>query len=239
MTKLEKIAFPLIFLVAVAAWFMSRAMSNEVFGMHWMTREDGFLEWLTVIALFSSALVCWQRCWAFRQYANGIFAACSAVYGAVFFFGMGEEISWGQRLLGIETPEFLAKANAQKEMNLHNLVIGGISVNKLVFGKILAVGIAVFLVAFPMAYRQSMPIRLWCDRLAIPVPRLQHTIAILAVALMVETSRASKRGEITEFAVSASVFLLLLNPLNKQLFQRTPAVMQSVPEVKTARRFAA
>lgn len=239
MTKLERIAFPLIFLVAVAAYLMSRAMSNEVFEMHWMAREDGFLEWLTVIALFSCALVCWQRCWAFRPNANGIFTACSAVYGAVFFFGMGEEISWGQRLFGIETPEFLANVNAQKETNLHNLVIGRISVNKLVFGKILAAGMAVFLVVFPTAYRRSLLTRLWSDRLAIPVPRLQHTIAILAVVLMVETSTALKRGEINEFAISSFVFLLLLNPLNKHLFQKRPAAMQSIPEKKTARRLAA
>jgi hypothetical protein len=32
-----------------------------------------------------------------------------------------EEISWGQRLLGIETPEYLMEINIQKELSFHNI----------------------------------------------------------------------------------------------------------------------
>lgn len=39
----------------------------------------------------------------------------------LFFFGAGEEISWGQRMLGFQTPENLSQANRQEEFNLHNL----------------------------------------------------------------------------------------------------------------------
>ncbi len=38
------------------------------------------------------------------------------------FLVAGEEISWGQRLLGVETPEHLAAINTQDELNLHNNV---------------------------------------------------------------------------------------------------------------------
>lgn len=37
------------------------------------------------------------------------------------FFIAGEEISWGQRLLGIATPEKIKELNYQGEINLHNL----------------------------------------------------------------------------------------------------------------------
>jgi hypothetical protein len=40
---------------------------------------------------------------------------------ALFFFGAGEEISWGQRILGFETPPALGQVNRQEEFNLHNL----------------------------------------------------------------------------------------------------------------------
>jgi hypothetical protein len=33
----------------------------------------------------------------------------------------GEEISWGQRVFGLETPAALSEANVQDETNLHNL----------------------------------------------------------------------------------------------------------------------
>jgi hypothetical protein len=36
-------------------------------------------------------------------------------------FIAGEEISWGQRILNIETPGYLVELNRQKEMNIHNL----------------------------------------------------------------------------------------------------------------------
>ena len=40
---------------------------------------------------------------------------------ALFFFGAGEEISWGQRILGFQTPQTLTQVNRQEEFNLHNL----------------------------------------------------------------------------------------------------------------------
>lgn len=40
---------------------------------------------------------------------------------ALFFFGAGEEISWGQRILGFQTPENISQVNRQEEFNLHNL----------------------------------------------------------------------------------------------------------------------
>jgi hypothetical protein len=39
----------------------------------------------------------------------------------VFFFGFGEEISWGQRIFGVQTPEPLREINEQGELNIHNL----------------------------------------------------------------------------------------------------------------------
>jgi hypothetical protein len=33
----------------------------------------------------------------------------------------GEEVSWGQRILGLQTPETLAEINRQDELTLHNI----------------------------------------------------------------------------------------------------------------------
>lgn len=220
MSKLERFAIPTIISVAVAAYVTSRALSNDAFTAHWMVREDGALECLTALALFSAAVLCWKRCWTLKGSHTARFVWCTAIYGAVLFFGMGEEISWGQRILGIETPEFLANVNAQKETNLHNLVIGETSVNKLIFGKLLAVGLAGYLTLLPFLFGKSVFVREWLNRLAVPIPRIQHTLAIFFVVLMVETSHASKRGEITEFAITSLALLLLLNPLNVSVFRK-------------------
>jgi hypothetical protein len=39
----------------------------------------------------------------------------------VFFFGFGEEISWGQRIFNVQTPEMLKQVNYQEEINIHNM----------------------------------------------------------------------------------------------------------------------
>jgi len=41
----------------------------------------------------------------------------------IFFFGFGEEISWGQRIFNWSTPDSVAQINEQHETNIHNLDI--------------------------------------------------------------------------------------------------------------------
>lgn len=41
----------------------------------------------------------------------------------ILFFGAGEEISWGQRIIGFETPDALEEVNEQGEFTLHNVGI--------------------------------------------------------------------------------------------------------------------
>lgn len=57
---------------------------------------------------------------------NRISLIKQAVYlglAVLFFFGAGEEISWGQRILGFQTPAPVSQVNQQDEFNLHNLSI--------------------------------------------------------------------------------------------------------------------
>ncbi len=42
-------------------------------------------------------------------------------YAVLFFLIAGEEISWGQRIFEVATPEGLNRVNVQGELNLHNL----------------------------------------------------------------------------------------------------------------------
>jgi len=41
----------------------------------------------------------------------------------IFLVGAGEEISWGQRIFEIATPELMREVNVQHELNLHNLTV--------------------------------------------------------------------------------------------------------------------
>ena len=39
----------------------------------------------------------------------------------VFFLIAGEEISWGQRIFDLATPDYLSSVNEQDELNFHNI----------------------------------------------------------------------------------------------------------------------
>lgn len=91
-----------------------------------LTEEDGVIESLAPIFYFFGAgiLSCiyfksksQNRHYLFKLKRN-IFFLLLAIFLVVC---AGEEISWGQRMFGIESPDFFKKENAQKEINIHNL----------------------------------------------------------------------------------------------------------------------
>lgn len=90
----------------------------------WVWIEDGFYEYLTVVLLLATACV---LALAARDAGRRRSRASAALIGFAAFvvvcFAL-EEISWGQRLLGLETPEGLAAINHQEEINVHNLFLG-------------------------------------------------------------------------------------------------------------------
>lgn len=87
----------------------------------WLITEDGFVEYGTSCAYLVAAAmtsVSARRCFLNREAGYG--AVLLVVAGLFFFVGM-EEISWGQRILGFDTPAVIAAHNAQGEFSLHNL----------------------------------------------------------------------------------------------------------------------
>lgn len=237
MSTLEKLVIPAIVCLSAVAFVLSLVMDSTDFGNHWVAREDGLLEMFTFFALLMSSAICFYRGWTLRGQRSTAFVAAMFAGSALLLFGAGEEISWGQRMLAIESPEFFQVHNGQGETNLHNMVVGGVGINKLIFGKVLAVVLVSYLIALPIAYARSQAVRKRVDALAIPVPRPHHTITALAVVALVETSSAGKRGEINEFAISTIVLLILLNAQNSKIFQRKAEpetdVEQTQPRVET------
>jgi len=85
--------------------------------------EDGPVEYGGALAWLVASVVCvvaWVRARR-RGRARGI--PWLLLLGFLFFFAGGEEVSWGQRLMGFETPEAVGGQNVQGEFNLHNLEV--------------------------------------------------------------------------------------------------------------------
>jgi hypothetical protein len=110
--------------------------------------EDGILEWLQVVILLGIA-VCAVMV-AFRLLTDGhrLLGGAYVLATVVALFIAGEEISWGQRILGWVTPEELAELNQQGETNIHNI---GITLRLFNLGLMAASAAAVIL---PIVYRR-------------------------------------------------------------------------------------
>jgi hypothetical protein len=90
--------------------------------------EDKLIEYLGAIALLVGAVaffLCFLRVRSDPSY-HWIKKASFLALAIVFVFGAGEEVSWGQRLLGVDTPDALAEQSTQDELNFHNLDFLGI-----------------------------------------------------------------------------------------------------------------
>lgn len=93
-----------------------------------LTYEDSLIENVGSLAFLFTAFLFIS--FFFRSRKNEmtytVFRRGNLIYlalGLLFFFAFGEEISWGQRLFGWQTPEHLKEINLQQETNLHNLEI--------------------------------------------------------------------------------------------------------------------
>lgn len=87
--------------------------------------EDSWTENLTAVVfalagVLSFSLLRFRTMFARHSWHLKTFVAACCLVGALFFLVAGEEISWGQRILNIESSEAVRNINRQGEINLHN-----------------------------------------------------------------------------------------------------------------------
>lgn len=85
--------------------------------------EDGAVETLTVVFFLFTAYLAHLVALEHRRAGARALAGLHWLGALAFFFIGMEEMSWGQRLLLLDTPEGLAAVNVQHELNLHNLPV--------------------------------------------------------------------------------------------------------------------
>lgn len=156
-------------------------------------REDGLYESLTALFFLAGAVVAFlvflkKKSW---------FLLLLAVF---LFFGMGEEISWGQRIFGFKTPEAVSKINVQHEFNLHNVeAVNSRTFNRtdrLGWSRLLSINFLYKL--FWFAFGVLLPLGAYlfgfvgklAGRLRIPIPPLSLGIFFLVNYLVMKTMGA-------------------------------------------------
>lgn len=206
----------LLILLIVATGFVLVLTDTVYFERY--TVEDGSIEWLTVFGLLLCSAICHYRAFALRRGRAWYFFLTSFVLGLLLFLAAGEEISWGQRLLGIQSPEYFKENNLQGETNFHNLVVNGIKVNQIIFSFVLIGVLAIYLVVFPLLYRSKAWMKRFVDTWGIPMPRLYQVVSFLLLFLLTTFIPHGKRAEVLECGAAFLFFLIIYNPVNKNNF---------------------
>src|SRR5258705_7257466 len=89
---------------------------------HVLIDEDHVVEWSQFVAILAASVVFALAARRARQAGRRGLAILFILVAAGAFVVAGEEISWGQRILGLETPEALKDINHQGEANIHNIM---------------------------------------------------------------------------------------------------------------------
>ena len=121
-TDLESMVGGLGFLfLCLNALFFSSLIAADPWTFHALRREDYWMENLTAVWFLLAGLSLFFTAWLeWSVFCRCIYVLC----GMAMVFAAGEEISWGQRIFGFATPEFLVPLNEQREFNVHNMDTG-------------------------------------------------------------------------------------------------------------------
>jgi hypothetical protein len=98
---------------------------------YWILLEDHPIEWTQFAILVFACLTAVFASARFARAGSARFAVALAAAAVVCFGMAAEEISWGQRVFNLATPAALKSHNAQREITVHNMLIGGISFDKI------------------------------------------------------------------------------------------------------------
>lgn len=174
-------------------------------GYLYATYENLYGEWLQFSA-FVGIVICSFLIVKSRGLVEAWFWA---LLGLAAFYTAMEEISWGQQLLGWESPEYFQRENLQGETNLHNMLTGPYStLIKDVLTWVLAAAIFSYGVVYPLLLRYRFGIAEFVRRLGITAPPLS-LMPMFALAAVCEMSFFHfNEAELAEMFVALALLLL-------------------------------
>ncbi len=208
-TLLHWLGYALMFVFIIIGFVKARE-GQEAF-MEYL-KEDGLVENLTTLFLLASCGIAVYRAIAACREGKKLWSVTWSVLAFLFFFAAGEEISWGQRIFNIASSDYFLEKNLQQEINLHNLVVGGIKLNKLIFSQILTAVLAFYILFLRILAQKTRFFNKAVRQFGIPLPRWEHVVALLTGTVLVSQYHLLKAGELREFVFAVVFFLIFLRP---------------------------
>jgi hypothetical protein len=211
----EKLILALVLIILIIGYIL---FYTNVAQFESYVQEDGIVEWLTVLGLVLGCIVCVRRFFVLRKHRSAWFLIVTLGLALMLFFAAGEEISWGQRIFHIKSSEFFKERNSQGETNLHNLVVDGVKLNKLIFSIGLTIAMGIYLLVFPILYKYHAATKRFIDRSGIPLPRIYQVFSMLLVFVITSLLPHEKKAEMLEAGIALLFFLVIRYPGNSSVF---------------------
>jgi tetratricopeptide (TPR) repeat protein len=171
----------------------------------WATYEDLYGEWSQWYQFLGVLVVCgWLARWPtpYRPFYVLLALAC--------LYTVGEEISWGQRLVGFESPAFFDEYNTQGETNLHNFLTGPVDTLTNDLMKLaLAVALAGYGLIYPLLLRIRPGLVSFSRRLGIPAPPLELAPFFTIAAVLELGLLHFNEAEVAEILVGCALLFMV------------------------------
>jgi len=216
LTNIDKAAY--LFLIVIFGLGIYYANTDLTYFDKVYTVEDGFVENGSAIFLFTSSMLLLSRFFKLFKHKDLFWKVGMLALAFVFFFGAGEEISWGQRIFNVESSEYFMENNAQGETNLHNLVVKDTKINKLIFSQLLTAVLVIYLIITPFLYRKFEWVKNLTNKFAVPIVQWHHTISFLIATLLLVFISSTRKWEIYELTFSVIFLLIFIKPFNKEIY---------------------
>ena len=98
--KSNRLFFLLVIIISLVPILID--LDNSLY--NYLVAEDGVIEYLTAFFLLISSFICLKTFLNIKK--KSILNFGILISAIALFFGFGEEISWGQRILNYQTPVF-------------------------------------------------------------------------------------------------------------------------------------
>ena len=202
------------FLLLTVVYGLYQYFSDPVF-FDSLVQEDSFYENLTSLFLFLTSLTLFAKFFTYQKYYGLWWKVGVLLMAVAMFFGAGEEISWGQRIFGIQSGDFFKANNAQEETNLHNLVVGDVKLNKLIFSNLMSICFGIYFLVLPILWKRSPKLHQLINTFGISVARPVHIIIFVIITLLILIPiDHNRKWEMWEYAFALIMFLIVFNPWN-------------------------
>lgn len=217
--QIERFGFPCMILISVYGYFL--AVVNPEYFDQIYTMKYGFLCYLQTLFIFIMLLLSGRRSFiaAFVQH-DYLKSFIQFLFVALFIFGVGEKLRWGQFIFELRVPEFFQEHNSQGQITIHNLRFGDFSVNKVIFGTVLGILIVIYCVILPWLHAINEKIKRIVDALSLPMATRAQVLWYLTGAVIAMNIPAPRRGEVLELVGCFSVLMIFAFPRNRHVFRR-------------------